>query len=122
MKFTHLVGLAHATAIALPAAASAADAPAAFAACKACHKTVAGGKGMGPSLFGVVGRKPGTEAGFNYSPAMKAFGEKNTWDAALLAKYVDNPKAVVPGNRMPFGGLHDAAKAKEVADYLATLK
>lgn len=120
MKFTNLVGLALAAALVVPAAAKAADAPAAFAPCKACHKTEAGGKGVGPSLFGVVGRKAGSLDGYNYSPAMKSFGK--AWDVASLTSYIQDPKAVVPGNKMPFAGIKDAAKAKEVADYLATLK
>ncbi len=120
MKLTNLLGLAFAAAIALPVAAGAADAPAAFNACKACHKTVAGGKGIGPSLFGVVGRKAGTEEGFNYSPAMKAVGW--VWTPDELGKYIADPKGVVPGNRMPFMGLKKPEDVKAVVEYLGTLK
>ena len=38
---------------------AAADAPSAFNSCKACHAVVAGKNMIGPSLFGVVGRKAG---------------------------------------------------------------
>lgn len=120
MKFTKILGLAVAAAVVVPMAAGAAEAPAAFNACKACHKTVAGGKGVGPSLFGVVGRKAGTLEGFNYSPAMKAAGW--AWTPEELSKYIADPKGTVPGNKMPFAGLKDPTKVKEVVDYLATLK
>ena len=43
--------------------------------CAACHTF---GKGepnrVGPNLYGVVGRPKGTEAGFDYSPALKGKG------------------------------------------------
>src|SRR6267378_586635 len=38
--------------------------------CAACHTTVIGKDGFGPSLAGVVGRKSGTLAGYAYTPAM----------------------------------------------------
>ena len=34
-----------------------------------CHGVVEGKKGIGPSLFGLVGRKAGTVAHFHYSYA-----------------------------------------------------
>ena len=100
--------------------AQAADAPAAFNQCKACHRTEAGKNAVGPSLFGVVGRKAGTEPGFNYSPAMKAAGW--VWDEGKLTTYLANPKGVVPGTKMAFAGLKDPAAVKAVVDYLKTLK
>ena len=118
--FTKFAGLALAAAILVPAVAGAADAPAAASVCKACHKFEAGGKGMGPSLFGVVGRKAGSLEGFAYSPAMTAYGK--TWDEATLTAYITDPKAVVPGNKMAFAGLKDPAKVAEVVGFLKTLK
>lgn len=120
MTFTKILGIAVAAAIAVPAAAMAADAPAAFSPCKMCHKIEAGGKSIGPSLHGVVGRAAGTLEGFAYSPAMKAYGK--TWDAATLSAYLADPKAAVPGNKMTFAGIKDPANVKAVVDYLATLK
>ena len=44
-------------------------------ACKACHMLDASGaNNIGPGLYGVVGRKPGSHAGFAYSAGMTAFG------------------------------------------------
>jgi cytochrome c2 len=88
--------------------------------CAPCHKVEAGKNAVGPSLFGVVGRKAGTEAGYNYSPAMKAFGQ--TWTEELLNKYIEAPKTVVPGNKMPYAGLKDEIQRDDLVAYLATLK
>src|ERR1019366_3251387 len=89
--------------------------------CSACHSTVKGGASpIGPNLFGVVGRKAGSLAGFSYSPAMKAAGM--TWDEANLAKYLMSPSDVIPGNKMIFNGLKKQEDAESVAAYLATLK
>lgn len=101
--------------------ASADAAPAAVAQCQACHTLTAGGaNGVGPNLHGVVGRKAGAAAGFTYSDAMKASGI--TWDETKLDEYLTNPAKLVPGNKMPFAGIADAAQRKEVVSYLATLK
>src|SRR5579864_9082634 len=55
-------------------------------ACNICHDVAAGKNRIGPTLFGVVGRKSGTEAGYTYSDAMKGSGL--TWDAATLDRYL----------------------------------
>ena len=118
MKFIKIAGLA--AVILAPVAANAADVPAAFGVCKACHKVEAGAKGMGPSLFGVVGRKAGSLEGFSYSPAMTGFGK--VWDVAALTSYIGDPKGTVPGNKMAFAGIKKPEDAKAVAEYLSTLK
>ncbi len=108
----------------LPAAAHADDAAVAagqkeFSACKMCHSIQPGKAGIGPSLYGVVGRKAGSVAGFSYSKAMTASGL--TWDAATLDAYLAAPQAKVPGNRMPYGGQKDATKRQAIIAYLKTL-
>ncbi|MET0270789.1 MAG: c-type cytochrome, partial [Sphingomonas sp.] len=68
--------LAAITATMLPHVAHAAGDPVkgktVYARCMACHATVAGRNGLGPSLAGVVGRKAAALPSFAYSPAMKA--------------------------------------------------
>lgn len=100
--------------------AAASGQPASFAICTACHSVEPGKNGLGPSLHGVVGRKAGTLPGFAYSAAMKADGR--TWDAASLDTYLEAPMVALPGNKMSFAGLKDAAKRTDVIAYLATLK
>lgn len=77
---------------------------AAFAKCQSCHSLTA--NGTGPNLNGVVGRKPGSEAGFAYSPAMTDFGAKNPiWDYEHLYEFLKGPQAYVNGTKMTFVGL-----------------
>lgn len=94
--------------------------PQAFMQCVSCHAVKPGVNGVGPSLFGVVGRKAGTLPGYAYSDALKTWGK--TLDAAELDKWLTAPMTDVPGTKMVFPGMPDAAKRKEVIDYLATLK
>jgi len=102
-------------------AADAAKGKSAFQRCAICHRdTKDGGNGLGPNLFGVVNRKAGTVAGFNYSAAMKNSGI--TWSTDKLDAYIEHPAAVVPGNRMAFAGISDAGQRADVVAYLATLK
>ncbi len=88
--------------------------------CAICHSAVAGGKKNGPSLFGVVGRASGTMEGYTYSAAMKKAGL--TWSPAELTTYLAAPAKAVPGTKMMYPGLHDAAKLDAIIKYLATLK
>ncbi|WP_199261368.1 c-type cytochrome [Paracoccus binzhouensis] len=93
--------------LALPAAAQGAGDPAKgekeFRKCKACHMiqapdgtdVVKGGK-TGPNLYGVVGRKAGTEEGFKYSDALIKLGEAGeVWTTEDLEHYITNPNKYV---------------------------
>jgi cytochrome c len=91
----------------------------AFAECAACH-SVTNANGVGPSLFGIIGRQSATVAGFHYSPAMKR--AKKTWDDKTLDAYIANPQAVIPGNLMPFSGVADAKQRADLIAYLKTVK
>ena len=85
--------------------------------CSACHTF---GKGepnrVGPNLWGVVGRQKASEAGFNYSAAMKA--QKGNWTPDDLDKYLLNPKAMVPGTNMTFAGIPRGKERADVITYL----
>jgi cytochrome c len=104
--------------------ANAADAKAGqgiFSRCAACHTVQKGGaNGLGPDLFGVVGRKAGSKPDFSYSGAMKNAGF--TWTPQKLDAYIAHPAEVVPGNRMAFAGIPDAKQRADVVAYLGTLK
>jgi cytochrome c2 len=101
------------------AASAPAGPPVAFAQCKMCHSVEKGDHGIGPSLAGVFGTKAGDIPGYQFSDAMKNSGL--TWNAANLDKFLENPRAVVPGTKMAFAGIKDAAKREAVVDYLKTL-
>ena len=88
--------------------------------CAMCHQAVSNGRSMiGPNLFGVVGRRAASIAGFAYSPAMQHSGI--TWTSAQLLAYVQAPAHTVPGNRMPYAGLHNPQQAAALVAFLATL-
>jgi cytochrome c len=109
-----------AVAAATSAMAQPATPPADFAICAACHEIKPGGVSLGPSLFGVAGRKAGSLADYDYSPAMKSWGMD--WTPENLAAFILDPAKTVPNNKMDYSGASDAATAKAIADYLATLK
>lgn len=90
--------------------------PAAYARCVVCHTANKGGEDkLGPNLYGVY-RTPAAQGSFAFSEALKGSGL--TWDEATLHKWLENPRALVPGNRMSFPGIKDAAKRQEIIDYL----
>ena len=89
-----------------------------FKKCQTCHSMEPGKTLLGPSLAGIVGRKSGADANFNYSPALKQAAL--TWDAATLDAYLMDPQKIVPGNRMPFPGLKTDRDRKDVIAFLAT--
>jgi cytochrome c len=116
-----VIGIAMVALAASVGAAAAQDAAAGekvFAKCKICHQIGEGAKnGVGPVLNGVVGRKAGSEEGYNYSTANKSSGL--TWDEATLKQYLKNPRAMVPGTKMIFPGI---SSEKDIDDVIAYLK
>jgi cytochrome c len=113
-----MVGLVASTAVAgAPApAGDAVKGKAVFARCAICHDLNPGVQKMGPNLHGLFGRKAGTVAGFNYSPAMKS--AKITWSPTTLDSYVTSPAKLVPGNKMAFAGLAAPADRANLIAYL----
>jgi cytochrome c len=85
--------------------------------CRQCHVTKEGDNRLGPSLYGVFGREAGSATGFAYSSAMK--NADLVWDAETLDRYIQNPDAVVPGNKMkPFTGISDAEQRAKIIAHL----
>ncbi|HET9159777.1 MAG TPA: cytochrome c family protein [Caulobacteraceae bacterium] len=103
------------------AAGDPAKGKAVFARCAICHTVQKdAGNGVGPDLFGVVGRKAASVEGFNYSGALKKSGI--VWTDANLAKWIAGPAKMVPGNKMAFPGLSSKGQIQDVIAYLHTLK
>jgi cytochrome c len=105
----------------LPASLARADGDAArgeakFQDCAACHKLEAGANNVGPSLHGIFTRKAGELADFRYSPAIKRSGI--TWTPETLDKFITDPQAAVPGNRMPYAGMASASDRADLIAYL----
>ncbi|MDE2061942.1 MAG: cytochrome c family protein [Bradyrhizobium sp.] len=90
-----------------------------FLVCRACHQVGDNAKNaVGPVLNGLFGRKAGSVEGYNYSEANKKSGI--TWTEEEFTKYIQDPKAVVPGTKMAFAGLKDEKKIKDLIAYLHT--
>ena len=89
--------------------------------CPACHGVTPEANSMvGPSLFGVVGRKAGTAPSLlGASVNLKAYGV--IWSAQTLDEFLINPDAKVPGTPMT-GMLADPQQRADVIAYLSTLK
>ena len=90
-----------------------------FGMCRSCHSIAKGGPNMtGPDNYAVVGRKAGTHEGYAYSDALKTSGI--TWDAATLDRWIENPRAVVPGTKMSFAGIKNPKDRIDLIAYLRT--
>jgi cytochrome c len=87
-----------------------------FQECAACHKLEAGANEVGPSLHGIFTRKAGELADFRFSPAMKRSGI--VWTAETLEKYIADPQAFIPANRMPYAGMSNASDRADLIAYL----
>lgn len=88
-----------------------------FAKCASCHTVNRGGMdGIGPNLYGVIGRTIASKDGFAYSPALSA--KAGAWDFSKLDRWLASPKAFAPGTKMSFYGL---SSAKERADLIVYL-
>jgi cytochrome c len=88
--------------------------------CGICHTLQPGQNRLGPSLAGIVGRKAGTVAGFDYSEANK--NSNVIWDEAQLDQYLTNPKQFMPGTKMIYPGMKDAEQRKALIAYLRDTK
>jgi len=87
-----------------------------FEDCAACHRLEAGANNVGPSLHGIFGRKAAEIADFRYSPAIKR--SAIVWTPDMVDKFITNPQAMVPGNRMPYAGMAGAADRADLIAYL----
>ncbi|WP_428643651.1 c-type cytochrome [Roseibium sp.] len=89
--------------------------------CAACHTFEQGGANkVGPALWDIVGRKPGSHEGFGYSSAMTAFGDANgEWTFEELDHFLASPKKYVDGTTMGFAGLR---KPEDRANLIAYLR
>ncbi len=84
--------------------------------CAVCHTVDPGKNKIGPTLFGIVGRKAGTVPGFAYSEANKKSGV--TWTEQTLDTYLTDPRKFIPGTKMVFAGLKDAEEREALIEFL----
>ena len=82
--------------------------------CGACHSMA--DNGPGPRLQGLFGCTAGTQPGFDYSEALKGSGI--AWSDGTLDKWLANPNALVPGNKMVVQMANDPIDRADLIAYL----
>lgn len=82
--------------------------------CAACHALAY--DRVGPRHCGLFGRKAGSIAGFDYSPAMKKSGI--VWTAKTLDRFLADPPRRVPGTTMTYAGISDPQEREDLIAYL----
>ena len=95
--------------------------------CFACHDITEDKQNrVGPPLWGVYGKPAGSVEGYEYSEAHLSKADSIVWDEATLDAYLQDPKALVPGNKMayPVVGLPVMSdkQRKNVIEFLKSLK
>ena len=90
--------------------------------CAICHTSEKGGDNrFGPNLFGIVGKKAGTVAGFTYTNAFKNRANWE-WTEDAIGGWMMFPSTMIPGTAMGvFQGIAEKDRDDLVA-YLTTLK
>jgi cytochrome c2 len=90
-----------------------------FRQCGVCHNAGAGlPHRVGPNLYGVVGAEAGRHPDFAYSRALQRSGL--VWDEETLSAYLEDPRAIIPGGRMAYGGMPSEADRRDLIAYLET--
>lgn len=88
--------------------------------CASCHSFNEGGKnGVGPNLYGIMGRPHGGVAGFTYSAALK--GKPGPWNFEEMNAWLKKPAAYIPGSRMAYAGLNSDKQRADIILYLRSL-
>ncbi len=82
--------------------------------CIGCHSIDA--NRVGPAHRGVFGRKAGSVADYDYSPALKH--STVIWNDTTLDAWLKDPEKLIPGQKMGYS----VPDAKDRADLIAYLK
>lgn len=88
-----------------------------FKKCSSCHQIAAGGaNGVGPNLWGTLGKPLASHAGFAYSDALK--GKGGTWTFEAMDAWLKSPRKFAEGTKMSFAGLGNAEDRANVIAYI----
>ena len=104
------------------AAAQSAGQRLAQSACTQCHSFGKGEpNGVGPNLYGLLGKPAAASPGFSYSKQYLDAMKGKTWDRALLDKWLADTQAVAPGSTMAYFQ-DDPKKRAALIEYMQSLK
>jgi len=84
--------------------------------CQGCHTVDT--NNIGPRHANVFGRKAGSIADFEYSPALR--NARLVWNEKTLDRWLQNPEAYIPGQQMDVS-VSKAEDRKNLIAYLKTL-
>lgn len=85
--------------------------------CRSCHTVEKDGIHLtGPNLHGLIDARAGVKPGYAFSEALVS--SDLTWDRQSLDQWIENPIALVPGNKMAFVGLSKKEERDALIAYL----
>jgi cytochrome c2 len=88
--------------------------------CAGCHSLAPDGTdGIGPALWGIMGRKVASRKGFAYSPALASMS--GTWTPDRLRAFISNPDSVAPGTQMEQTATYEPETLDDLMAFLVTL-
>jgi cytochrome c len=85
-----------------------------YSRCLGCHALEY--NRTGPKHCGLIGRRAGAAAGYEYSSAMK--NSKLVWNEKTLDRFLADPLKTVPGTTMTYAGVPDAKERGNLIAYL----
>jgi cytochrome c len=85
-----------------------------YARCLACHALAY--DRVGPRHCGLLGRRAGSVAGFEYSAAMKKSGI--VWTAKTLDRFLADPMRMLQGTSMTYAGVPNPKERADLIEYL----
>jgi len=102
------------------AAENAADGESLWRACSACHKLEQGENGVGPYLYGIVGREVASVADYTqYSGALSEVAE--VWTPENLKGFLESPRNWAPGTSMGYNGMRRIEDRANLIAYLDSI-
>jgi cytochrome c len=91
--------------------------------CTPCHNYEKGGEpdmyGQTLNLYGVIGRRAASVAGFEYSEDLRQSGI--IWSEADIDRFITAPKKLFPGTRMELPGVEDERTRRGIIRFLGSL-
>lgn len=85
--------------------------------CRACHSLKKGEPHkIGPNLYNFYGKQAGSQERFNYSSEL--LDSQILWDYDNLDRWLENPQALIPENKMVYVGMRNLKDREDLIAYL----